>query len=167
MFDYSHDSGDDWEEEEEVGEDILSDVASDGEDIDDEDEDDGFLVPDDETESLGVSGIISRSPSPSTFRANIKGKRKAEGGAGGVNKRRQIVGPLIPFSKGPCYEDEIGRCEYEPFNQFRIQLLNGASNACTQLLAIYAFLNHALQMLLSISIHFPLYRLVRKNTEHL
>lgn len=136
VFDYSYDSGDDWEEEEEGGEEIMSDVASDGEGIDDEDEDDGFLVPDDEVESVdGILGTTSRSPSPSVFRpnansnpsANAKGKRKAEGGASGTNKRRQITGPLIPFSKGPCYEDEIGRCEYEPFHAFRIQLLNGMS----------------------------------------
>lgn len=125
MFDYSYDSGDDWEEEEEGGEDIVSDGGSDGEGIDDEEDDDGFLVPDDEVESVGHPSIPSRSPSPTAFRSDAKGKRKAEGIVSGANKRRQIVGPLIPFSKGPCYENEIGQCEYEPFNAFRIHLLNG------------------------------------------
>lgn len=136
VFDYSYDSGDDWEEEEEGAEEILSEIDSDGEGGSlDEDDDDGFLVPDDEVESVGhASGSgLSRSPSPSAFRnmnmsaaAMAKGKRKAEAeGTTAAKKRRQIVGPLIPFAKGPCLEDDIGRCEYEPFSVFRIQLLNG------------------------------------------
>jgi chromatin assembly factor 1 subunit A len=124
VFDYSYDSGDDWEEEEEGGEDILSDVDSEGEGIEEDDDDDGFLVPDDEVESIAASGAPSRSPSPGASHAHSRAKRKAEGGSG-ARKRRQITSPLIPFSKGPCYEDEIGRCDYEPFQVFRIQLFNG------------------------------------------
>ncbi|KAF8309802.1 hypothetical protein DL93DRAFT_2230665 [Clavulina sp. PMI_390] len=133
VFDYSYDSGEDWVEEEEAGDDVLSDGGS-NEDMDDDDpDDDGFLVPDDEVEE--VQSINSRSPSPSLFRANAaatsagnaaKGKRKAEGGGMGANKKR-ITGPLIPFVKGPCYEEDMGQCEYEPFHAFRIQLLNDAS----------------------------------------
>lgn len=124
MFDYSYDSGDDWEEEEEGGEEILSDVDSEGEGMEDDDDDDGFLVPDDEVESISASRAASRSPSPSASHAPSRAKRKVVGGDG-VRKRRQITSPLIPFSKGPCYENEIGRCDYEPFQAFQIQLLNG------------------------------------------
>ena len=124
VFDYSYDSGDDWEEEEEGGEDILSDVDSEGEGVEEDEDDDGFLVPDDEVESIAASVAPSRSPSPSALHGNSRTKRKAEAN-GGARKRRQITGPLIPFSKGPCYEDEFGRCEYEPFHAFQIRLLNG------------------------------------------
>ena len=38
-----------------------------------------------------------------------------------------MVIPLVPFAKGPEWETSIGRCTYEPFKSYRIQLFNGAS----------------------------------------
>jgi len=92
--------------------------------VEEDDDDDGFLVPDDEVECIAASRAHSRSRSPGAFYANSGAKRKAEA-TGGARKRRQITGPLIPFSKGPWYENEFGLCDYEPFRAFRIQLLNG------------------------------------------
>lgn len=92
--------------------------------MEEDDDDDGFLVPDDEVECIAASRAHSRSRSPGAFYANSGAKRKAEA-TGGARKRRQITGPLIPFSKGPWYENEFGLCDYEPFRAFRIQLLNG------------------------------------------
>ena len=49
----------------------------------------------------------------------------------GVNKRRRVVIPLVPFSKGPEWERMVGRCTYEPFNAYRIQLFNGKHISCS------------------------------------
>ncbi|KAF8328816.1 chromatin assembly factor 1 subunit A-domain-containing protein [Cantharellus anzutake] len=123
VFDYSYDSGDEWEEEEVEGaEELMSESGSEGEGEDEFEEDD-WLVGDDEIE---VASGISRSVSPFANPAvNEKRKRKAESNIKAVSrKRRQIVGPLIPFSKGPFYEEVIGTRQYEPFNDHNISLLN-------------------------------------------
>lgn len=132
QFDYSYDSGDDWEEEPiEDAEEIMSEAGSDGTGADDFEADDWLVGDDDEieVEDDGIEAVRSRSRSlsPVAFlSAGATKKRKAEGATGAAaKKRRALVGPLVPFSRGPCFEDRIGECEYEPFNTFRIQLLNG------------------------------------------
>ncbi|QRW00736.1 chromatin assembly factor 1 subunit A [Ceratobasidium sp. AG-Ba] len=116
-LDYDYDSDDDWEEEGE-GEAIVSD-GSDEEDSDSADEEEGWLVDDDDDEveevpAEGTEGTISDSAA----------KRKAEASAKNKDSKRRKVEKLVPFQKGPCWEAEIGECSYEPFNAYRIQLLN-------------------------------------------
>ncbi|KAF9519936.1 hypothetical protein BS47DRAFT_1336670 [Hydnum rufescens UP504] len=121
-FDYSYDSGDDWEEEEVEGaEELVSELDSDGSGGDDFEADD-WLVGDDE--DIEVAGDPAEGD-PTDPR--ILKKRKAEnapGAAVATKKRRPLAGPLVPFFRGPCFEDVVGQCQYEPFNAFRIQLLN-------------------------------------------
>lgn len=128
-FDYSYDSGEDWEEEEEGADDLLSLGGSDVEkssDVDD-DEFDDWLVGDDEPIDPGTP-LDERAGSPGfPFPQDLLPKRKnapAEKESKETKKRK--VMPLVPFSKGPCLETNIGECEYEPFNPYRIQLFNGA-----------------------------------------
>ncbi len=68
----------------------------------------------------------SRSASPPPGSIDEKKKRKAEPSANiASKKRRPILGPLIPFSKGPIYEDVIGMRDYGLFNDHSIYLFNG------------------------------------------
>lgn len=127
-FDYGYDSGEDWEEEP-MGDadDVLEDDGEDG-DTDEADSDlDSWLVDDDEAPEAYQD---LRDPSPPMLpnfpdmpppppplkRKAAEPERKA--------KKRKIVVPLVPFSKGPCWETRISECEYEPFNHYRIQLFN-------------------------------------------
>lgn len=129
VFDYSYDSGEEWEDEP-AGD--ADDVADDGEDEDGEDDADSdadsWLV-DDDREEIDVSlEDVDLSPVdlPSLPIAPIQ-KRKAEGGEKKLGKKRKVVVPLVPFARGPCWEPAVGTCEYEPFNPYRIQLFNGTS----------------------------------------
>ncbi|VDB91461.1 unnamed protein product [Peniophora sp. CBMAI 1063] len=135
VLDYGYESGDDWDEEE-GGEDVAEgDAEEDEEGSADEDEMDGWLVGDDEEDERAVTPIEEREgfgadPFDMPLPPPPVQKRKAEAGAGGKDKgeerakKRKVVVPLVPFVKGPCLEGEIGRCEYEPFNQYRIQFFN-------------------------------------------
>ena len=125
-FDYSYDSGEDWDEEDEGGEDLESANGSDvGESSDlGSDEMDDWLVDDDEPIDPGTP-LSERAGSPGfPFPMEPLPKRKAPEEESKEPKKRKVV-PLVPFSKGPCLETVIGHCEYEPFHQYRIQLFNG------------------------------------------
>ncbi|KAF8655980.1 hypothetical protein AX16_002840 [Volvariella volvacea WC 439] len=123
-FDYSYDSGAEWEEEENAdADDVLDD---DEEDVDEErDSDlDSWLVDDDDVEALEPYDIatppmdleVLSSPPPPP-------KRKSEENEKKNSKKRKVVVPLVPFSKGPCWESTVGQCD-EIFSQYRIQLFN-------------------------------------------
>jgi chromatin assembly factor 1 subunit A len=137
-IDYAYDSGAEWGEEEEGGgDDVLGDSDDEREDEEGSDDLDGWLVDGDEVEV--VTPIEEREgleafpfppiPTPEGSKSKRKvGKEKekeTETGAEGKAKKRKVVVPLVQFVKGPCWETEIGDCEYEPFNQYRIQLFNG------------------------------------------
>jgi chromatin assembly factor 1 subunit A len=141
-LDYSYDSGEEWDGEEEVAGDDVHDGDNDDDDADSDERDsdlDSWLVDDDDEEvAEGANGEVdsplsegmARSPSPfavSPLPLPPK-KRKAEktqGPSGEKEKKRKTVVPLVPFNKGPCWEREIGLCEYEPFEQYRIEMFNG------------------------------------------
>ena len=133
--DYSYDSGEEWEEEEQ----------GDADNVDDDDEDEGgateevdsdlddWLVDDDEVEP--GTPIEERPGSPDFFDFNMPQappKRKRDPEASSVKKRKVVV-PLVPFNKGPCWESVIGECEYEPFKGYRIELFNGAHSVAYNL----------------------------------
>jgi chromatin assembly factor 1 subunit A len=129
-FDYNYDSGEEWEGEPEGdADDVLQDDDDDG-GTDEADSDlDSWLVDDDEEPEAFHHDFRDLSPPmlpdfpdmppppPPLKRKAPEPDKKA--------KKRKIVVPLVPFSKGPCWETRIGKCEYEPFNQYRIQLFNG------------------------------------------
>lgn len=137
-LDYSYDSSDEWEgqEEAEGAEDLM---AADGDSGDEEDEDEmsdsesDWIVGDDEVIEDG------NSPQPEAIQADFstidadatpkKRRVKEKDGAVGSKKRKVLIGPLLPFMKGPCWESTIGECEYEPFLDMRIRLLNGPPGA--------------------------------------
>lgn len=137
-LDYSYDSGEEWEGEEEGGGDDVAEMSDDDrEDEADSSDLDGWLVDGDEEEvatPIDEREGLDAFPFPSLPN---KGKRKAEtestsvakevekSSDGAKSKKRKVVVPLVPFIKGPCWENEIGRCEYDPFKQYRIQLFNG------------------------------------------
>ncbi|KAF7304672.1 hypothetical protein MKEN_01181300 [Mycena kentingensis (nom. inval.)] len=123
VFDYDYDSGEEWEEEP-AGD--ADDIVDDGEDEDvdgtEADSDaDSWLVDDDDEpvtmgSSRGASPVFPVFPAPA--------KRKAQGEDSKIAKKRKVVVPLVPFGKGPCWEETIGQCEHTLFNPYRIQLLN-------------------------------------------
>ena len=162
-FDYNYDSGEDWEEEP-MGDvdDVLQD---DGEDVDSEEADsdlDSWLVDDDEEPEIyqtvrdaSPPGFpdFSDMPPPPPKRKTVEPDKKV--------KKRKVVVPLIPFSKGPCWETRIGECEYEPFNSYRIQLFNGELiNVCTAFIVVILLQT---QPFLSIRSH--LYQHASRNIE--
>lgn len=124
-FDYSYDSGEEWEEEP-MGEDVVDDGdEEDGEDDGGDSDLDSWLVDDDdELDSTG----LSRGPSPplalDTPELPIS-KRKAEDGGQRSSKKRKVVVALVPFVKGPVWESTVGQPEYETFNSYKIRLFNG------------------------------------------
>lgn len=134
--DYAYDSGEEWAGEEEGGGDDLAELSDDDKDDDEgSDEMDGWLVDEDEEEvatPIDEREGLEAFPFPPPPELG-KGKRKAEVkeqgkesvGDGAKAKKRKVVVPLVPFSKGPCWESEIGNCEYDPFKQYRIHLFNG------------------------------------------
>ena len=127
VFDYSNDSGEEWEEEP-LGEDVVDDGdEEDGEDDDGDSDLDSWLVDDDD--ELGLTGLSRGSSPPPTFNAPAPPvpKRKAEDPGQKSGKKRKVVVPLVPFAKGPVWESTIGQPEYEPFNPYKIRLFNGAS----------------------------------------
>lgn len=132
-LDYTVDSEAEWEEEEEG--DVLDGGEEDGEDdgavAEEVDSDlDSWLVDDDEIVDPGTP-IDEREGSPD-FPFNVpppplpkrKSKEDSEG-ASKEAKKRKVVVPLVPFTKGPCWENTIGEVTYEPFKAYSIQLLGG------------------------------------------
>jgi len=101
--------------------------------LDDEEESDdldGWLVngddeevatPVEEREGLDAFPL---SPISESSKGKCKARKEKETDTDGKAKKRKVL-PLVPFVKGPCWETEIGGCEYEPFNQYRIQFFNG------------------------------------------
>jgi chromatin assembly factor 1 subunit A len=128
-FDYSYDSGEDWEEEPEDAEEVNSANGDESEESagEEEDEFDGWLVGDDEVEDgEEVSGEgRSVSPSPAGVTNGVKRKNGTTSGSKEPSTKKRKVVPLVPFIKGPCWENTIGICEHEVFRPFCIQLLNG------------------------------------------
>ncbi|KAG1826950.1 uncharacterized protein BJ212DRAFT_1474155 [Suillus subaureus] len=120
--DYGYDSGEEWEDE----------GAADADNVDDDDDDEGdgeegdsdlesWLVDDDEIEIVPDD----RDLSPSLLDIPLPPpKRKAEPLSKQPEKKRKIVVPLVPYTKGPLWESVIGQCEYDPFKPYRIQLFN-------------------------------------------
>ncbi|KAF9009375.1 chromatin assembly factor 1 subunit A-domain-containing protein [Cyathus striatus] len=129
VFDYGYDSGEEWEEEP-AGD--ADDVVDDGEDEEiDEDVDsdlENWLVDDDEEpDALEAMALQAKDPNLSPPFIDIptsRTKRKAGESEIQASKKRKIVIPLVPFSKGPCWESNIGACDYEPFKPYRIKLFN-------------------------------------------
>lgn len=128
-LDYSYDSAEEWEgEEESGGDDVVEDAdeeeAGDGEDDSDMDE---WLVEDNEVEDLGTP-VEEREESPDLMLVDVPyvpAKRKSAPEAGKQGKKRKVVVPLVPFTKGPCWESTVGLCSYEPFDSYRVELFNG------------------------------------------
>ena len=127
-FDYDHDSDAEWEDgrtEEGGAEDVDSPDESMEDDVSSVDSElDRWLVEGDVIEMERSKAADSPHLAP----PNSSNKRKAAGTRPLSNKKRKVV-PLVPFQKGPMWETELGRCEYEPFRPMRIQLLNGESHA--------------------------------------
>ena len=130
-FDYGYDSGAEWEEEE-AGDDLVSldgSAEDAGSDVDSEMGD--WLVDDDEDAEPGTP-LDERGGSPGLpLPPNMSpsnGKRKPSEAPDKKKTKKRKVMPLVPFTKGPCYEDGIGDCAYEAFNEYRIQLFNGKYN---------------------------------------
>ncbi|PPQ75499.1 hypothetical protein CVT24_013356, partial [Panaeolus cyanescens] len=123
VFDYSYDSGEEWEPEPVDAE----DVADDGEDEDEMEERDSdadsWLVDDDDDVGGTVFDLDS-SPPPFPDFPLPPPKRKAENSERNTGKKRKVVVPLVPFAKGPVWESRIGECQYEPFKPYNIQLFN-------------------------------------------
>ena len=135
VFDYSYDSGEDWEEEE-GGEDLISvDGSADDEASEVGSELDDWLVDDDDDVDPGTP-LSERAGSPSQllpdFPPPSNGKRKSNTKEKKEQKKRKVI-PLVAFAKGPFVEQTIGKCEYEPFNEYRIQLFNGMSQLASHL----------------------------------
>lgn len=136
VFDYSYDSGEEWEEEEEGGEDVVSQDGSEDEAAEVESDLDDWLVDEEEEvdpgtplSDRGASPNFSLPPLPSPEKSK---KRRTAGVEKKEPKKRKVV-PLVPFIKGPCLEDQIGHCDYEPFRQYRIQIFNGWCKHCLPL----------------------------------
>lgn len=123
-LDYTYDSGEEWEEESGEADDVVEDAEDDDAGEEPDSDLDSWLVDDDEVEEPGTP-IEDRELSPGMPPPLPLPKRKANDEGKKLNKRRKVVVPLVPYMKGPCWEAEIGKCMYEPFKQYRIQLLNG------------------------------------------
>jgi chromatin assembly factor 1 subunit A len=135
-IDYAYDSDAEWSEEEEGGgDDVVGDSDDERDESEESDDLDGWLVDGDDEEVAtpveereGVDAFPFPHV-PESSRSKRKAGKEKENGADteGKAKKRKVVVPLVPFIKGPCWESEIGRCEYEPLNQYRVQLFNGES----------------------------------------
>jgi chromatin assembly factor 1 subunit A len=130
-IDYSYDSGAEWGEEDEGGgDDVLGDSDDERDDEEESDDLDGWLVDGDDDEA--VTPIEEREgldafpfpPLPEGSKSKRKVGKEKETNTEAKAKKRKVV-PLVPFVKGPCWETGVGDCEYDPFNNYRIQLFNG------------------------------------------
>lgn len=127
-FDYSYDSGEEWEEEE-AGDDLVSldgSAEDGGSDADSEMGD--WLVEEEDVAEPGTP-LDEREGSPGLVplpdQSPSSAKRKTSEAPDKKKAKKRKVMPLVAFVKGPCYEDRIGNCDYEPFKEYRIQLFNG------------------------------------------
>ncbi|KAI9455565.1 hypothetical protein BJY52DRAFT_1224586 [Lactarius psammicola] len=132
-IDYAYDSGAEWGEEEEGGgDDILGDSDDERDDDEESDDLDGWLVDGDDGEAAtpveereGLEAFLFPPlPEGGKHKRKVEKEKEKETDTEGKTKKRKAVVPLVPFIKGPCWETEIGDCEYEPFNHYRIQLFN-------------------------------------------
>ena len=127
MFDYTYDSGDDWEEEEggddvddagEVKPEEEEEFESDQEEEDEfddwlDDTEDGGYAPipvEDENDPLPHAGPSSRQE-----RLPMNVVKKSD-------KPRKVV-KIVPSWKGPIWETQVGK--NDDFAEYRLQLLNG------------------------------------------
>jgi chromatin assembly factor 1 subunit A len=130
MFDYTYDSGDDWEEEE-GGEDVDDSgevKPEEEEEVDsDEEEEDEFDDWLDDTEDAGYAPgpgddeddpLAHAAPASRQERLQMNVVKKAD-------KPRKVV-KITPTWRGPIWETEIG--EKNDFAEYRLQLLNGKSS---------------------------------------
>jgi chromatin assembly factor 1 subunit A len=129
-LDYGYDSGEEWEEEEKGD---ADDVIEDGEEEEGGEEDgdsdlDSWLVDDDEiaevVEDEREESIELLTPLPNMLGPAVKRKTSDEGGRK-LGKKRKVVVPLVPFVKGPLWEENIGQCGYDSFKPYKLQLFNG------------------------------------------
>ncbi|TDL27563.1 hypothetical protein BD410DRAFT_740732 [Rickenella mellea] len=121
-LDYSYDSGAEWEEEEEGGDDLMSLDGSADEEDGSESELDDWLVDDAAVEDPGTP-LSERAGSPD-FPPLPAPKRKLPSGECKDTKKRKVVVPLVPFTKGPCWEVALGKPAYDPFKPYCIRLFN-------------------------------------------
>lgn len=148
-LDYSYDSDADWEETGQVeGEDVQDgeekeedDSVADSEDsemddwlVDDlevEEEEEARLAAegspmdvDSEIIEVDATGMpVPPAPKPAAVTTNLLHPKK--------KKKVKLLGrrfdsKLVPFSTGPHWESEFGKCDYELFSTYRIELLNDA-----------------------------------------
>lgn len=133
VFDYGYDSGEEWEEEP-VGEDVAEgDEEEDETEADADSDADSWLVDDDDDVDVDLNDLDAVTPPdlfdslppilPPVPKRKADDDEKKQG-----SKKRKVVVPLVPFAKGPCWEEKVGECPYEPFSAYRIQLFNGQSS---------------------------------------
>uniref|UniRef100_D8PWL3 Chromatin assembly factor 1 subunit A dimerization domain-containing protein n=1 Tax=Schizophyllum commune (strain H4-8 / FGSC 9210) TaxID=578458 RepID=D8PWL3_SCHCM len=127
QHDYGYDSGEEWEDEP-VEADNVDEDDEEGVDEEEDSDADSWLVDDDDEEVEPGTPIDEREGEEEVFgiefSSNAAHKRKAEDTKVGKAPKKKKIMPLVPFAKGPFYEQEVGHCEYEPFAAYRIQLFN-------------------------------------------
>lgn len=140
-LDYSYDSDADWEEVGQVeGEDVQDGEEKEDDSVMDEDEDsemDDWLVDDLEVEEEEQQRLAAMDVDDDIVEVDAKGlpvppapvttnllhpKKKKKVKLLG----RRFDAKLVPFSTGPHWEAEFGKCDYELFSAYRIELLNDA-----------------------------------------
>jgi chromatin assembly factor 1 subunit A len=105
---------------------VASDAGG-GEDVDDVSSDDGslddFIAADDE--DVGGEAIdheeMTEGTDPNPMPA---AKRKAATQPSRQHKRQRVV-QQVPYVKGPMWEEDIGKCQWEGFAPYKIQFFNG------------------------------------------
>ncbi|PBK96692.1 hypothetical protein ARMGADRAFT_988685 [Armillaria gallica] len=121
-FDYAYDSGEEWEEEPPgEADDVVDDEEDEGEAEDPDSDMDDWLVDDDDEEPGTPLEDREVSFLPDVPRVS---KRKPEATENKPPKKRKMVVPLVPYAKGPYWEDAIGECSYDAFKPYRIRLFN-------------------------------------------
>ncbi|SJL00238.1 uncharacterized protein ARMOST_03550 [Armillaria ostoyae] len=121
-FDYAYDSGEEWEEEPPgEADDVVDDEDDEGEAEDADSDMDDWLVDDDDEEPGTPLEDREVSFLPDVPRVS---KRKPEATENRPPKKRKMVVPLVPYAKGPYWEDAIGECPYDAFKPYRIRLFN-------------------------------------------
>ncbi|EJD52907.1 hypothetical protein AURDEDRAFT_157461 [Auricularia subglabra TFB-10046 SS5] len=141
VFNYEYDSEEDWEEEPEEGTgEAIDDAMSVDSGDDDDDDADSWLAPDDEVEELEGSPppldddpFLAPSPAPvaSTSSSAAKPletrKRKAATSARDDGKKKRKVVPLVPWIKGPFWEESRAKKDVPAaLRAYRLRLLNDA-----------------------------------------
>lgn len=138
LIDYSVDEGTDWAEEY-LEEDVNS--GNEDEESGDEDEDDdvdSWLADDDEIEMMdGVSSPAMHSelypfdedflPPPAAAPVPPTSSKPAAAAKKQPHDKTSRITALVPFQKGPCWEDKLGEVTWPVFDGYRICLLNGES----------------------------------------